>query len=76
MREGTHAGKHSLHWIEADLMLADIGTKNLDAPSLQPRLGSVLVTVPDQMPSVSRGVSDHKSPVSLGIRSSAILAQN
>ena len=47
VREGSRDGKHVLVWIDGDLELADIGTKNLDSTGLQPRLRFMMVTVPN-----------------------------
>ena len=43
--EGTKDLKHALHWLDANLQLADIGTKNLDSTQLQPRLRFMIVEV-------------------------------
>ena len=40
-------GAHSLNWCNADLQLADIGTKNLDGAQICPRLSYLFVDVPE-----------------------------
>ena len=47
VRQGQHSGAHSLHWCNADLQLADVGTKNLDGAQLRPRLSYLFVDVPE-----------------------------
>ena len=47
VRQGQKSGQHRLEYVPADLQLADIGTKNLPANALQPRLKYIMVTVPE-----------------------------
>ena len=46
VRTGAQEGHWVLHWCEAGLQLADVGTKNLPGRDLQPRLGYIQVEVP------------------------------
>ena len=45
VRQGEAQNLHRTTWIEGDLQLADIGTKNVRADELQPRLGYIMVKV-------------------------------
>ena len=47
VRQGQESGQHSLEYVPADLQLADIGTKNLSAQELDPRLKYIQVSVPE-----------------------------
>ena len=47
VRQGQGTGMHSLEYVPADLQLADIGTKNLSAQDLDPRLNYIQVSVPE-----------------------------
>ena len=45
VRQGEAQGLHRVSWCEADLQLADIGTKNVRADEMQPRRSYLMVKV-------------------------------